>query len=230
MAGLTVGAVTAMATAISPAEAASFEIVGGAADLLRAGPGGNDLLPALYDSDSRGGYLGATIQVTEPASITVTFLGFEALYKNSFQVNGTTLFDTDSFHPDYFVTDIMDVSDAIDVVAGAIPFQFDVGNIGSVSNGGNAAAAPIDFFVSVDEDALARGGQSLVLFLDDGGNGPDADYDDMAIRLEIAESSAGVTEASTPSAFGLFLSTLALVGIIGWRRRDGLIPRTASVS
>ena len=171
----------------------------------------NDVLASIYGSGttSRHGYYGSTVTLTENALVTFTFLGFEAGYDNDFNLNGTERFSTE----DYGSNTVTGISDSITVslTAGLIDFSFDINNdSGSVVNGYNPNDSyhdgDINFFVSFDGDASATSGNSLVLFLDDSGAGPDDNHDDFAVRMS-------VTPVPEPATIFLFGAGLAALGV-----------------
>ena len=59
----------------------------------------NELLTPIYgSSDPRAGYYGSTVNLTEAALVTFTFLGFEATFDNDFNLAGP-----DDDHDDFAV-------------------------------------------------------------------------------------------------------------------------------
>lgn len=62
---------------------------------------------------------------------------------------------------------------------------------------------------------------ALILGLDDGGAGPDADYDDLVIRISHFDNLTvvPVSEVPLPAALPLFALSLAALGIVGRKRK-----------
>ena len=55
-------------------------------------------------------------------------------------------------------------------------------------------------------------------FFDDSGAGPDKDFDDMVVRIELI-SATSISPAPLPAALPLFASGLGAMGLLGWRRK-----------
>ncbi len=111
------------------------------------------------------GWYGANFALTGTVTLDFDFIGWEAGYRNTFDINTgsgwTTIFDTetaslggDSSLQEKFGTlaDPLKSSDGHSFSAGTVAFRFTSAGIGSVTNGSNAddsgGGAPINFFLS----------------------------------------------------------------------------------
>jgi hypothetical protein len=219
--GLTVGGSVVQAGALFLDPAGSSNFI----------PGGqtNDILESIYGAGvfSRDGYYGSTIRLNAKTAVTFTFLGFEAGYDNEFllDTDGNGSFDLIFSNKVGGAVDINDkpktaigdtytvVLDPANFTSSIIPFMFKAevnGAKGSVANGSNpnTTSDTVNFFTSFDPGATAISGSSLVLFLDDGGAGPDDDHDDMGIRIAV------VPEPGTMAILGVGLVALGCVGAL----------------
>jgi hypothetical protein len=189
---------------------------------LKAGTatsGKNDLVAAL-GLGSLDGYHGSQIKLTKNAEVTYTFIGFQAAYENYF-VAGTDIFSTETFGPSNKVTNLDGLTSFTQSAnAGLLDFRFlTKGATNSVVNGSqnlntagpNGPRTP-DFLASIVGAPGALEGKSLYLLLDDLGGGPDNDYDDMMVRVDIAS-------VALPAGGLLMGSALVGLGLVRSRRK-----------
>jgi hypothetical protein len=191
--------------------AATFALPVSAATVGTIGPG-NDGLDPLGLSNPLEGYFGDNISLSGgPVDIQVTILGSEAGYNNAFTFGSETYStggNTNAFADDYLGAGI-DSWVVSDVSDGYLDFYFSVNGVATVFNGYNpdgTTSSDANFFTYyVDSD-------TVLLFLDDAGAGPDDNHDDLIVRLDIV-----VAPVPVPAA-GLLLAG-ALGGLAALRRR-----------
>lgn len=198
-------AVALSLAAVSPqqAEAATLNVVGGAAGVL---PTGYSLGGAGYDALAGGvGAIGSSMTVFDGASKTAanglkvggaakavfTFLGSEAGGTNVLSAGGGALFDNKGFN-------VGDAFGAIPIGAGFLAFEIVNNGLATFANDGLADAG-----VRVGFSELFNGGSSVLVFFD--GDHPDVDFDDLVFRID-------VTAIPLPPA-ALSLAS-AIVGVI----------------
>lgn len=190
-------------------------------------PGGtkkNDVLSALGLS-TLGGYYGSQIRLTSDAKVTYTFVGFEAGFANRF-LTGTGVFDTEIYAPNNKVINVANglASFTENASAGLLDFRFLVnggkkGIVNGTENINNVGLGGVrnpDFFATMVGAPTATSGNSIWLFLDDLGAGPDDDHDDLVVRIDV-EGGTGPTPVPLPAGFALMGTALASFGFL--RRR-----------
>ena len=223
------GAASAFALLFSVAasSAATFSIVGGSGFTLPSSG-------ATYDPNTSSGPTPTTAQTVadgvgqgtmvtsfgpgitagqglfvSPQNVTLSFefIGKEAgdLDAALTFLNSTLLLNTEN--PGTIATGSFNVGSA----PGLVPLKFvdqSLSEPGTAKNGG-----PIDTKTAIAFYIVPRTNNSVVYaFFDDGGAGPDKDYDDMVLRIT-------ATATPLPAALPLFASGLGALGLLGWRRK-----------
>ncbi|WPL10830.1 MULTISPECIES: VPLPA-CTERM sorting domain-containing protein [Thiorhodovibrio] len=204
-----------MMLAASMAASAGFVIEGGTANTLTYSTElpHNGFNPNGFGAgkgyEGEVGVVGAKVNWYGNASDvtwTLEYLGKEASWNNEFNFSAV---DGNSWKS-IFTVQGSKVGATESIEGGSFGFQFlaDAGDKGSVSNAEGRDSAPYFWAQTYDE------GNTLVLWFSDGGAGNDKDFDDMGVKI-----SAKVSSVPIPAALPLFMSALAGLGFVGFRRR-----------
>lgn len=177
-----------LALSASLAQAGLIETHGGTAGHT---PGNNDVLGAGV-----AGLFGANLWLNGPAQVTYTYVGKEAGWTNRFEAAGGSAFVTGSSRSG-------DSFSLLQNVAGYLDFSF-LTRAGLVDNGSNSVRSVPSFFTQ----RLSSG--SVMIALDDGGAGPDSDFDDLVLRVD-------ATSVPEPATLAVLGAGLLFLGVI--RRR-----------
>jgi hypothetical protein len=86
----------------------------------------------------------------------------------------------------------------------------------NINNAGLGGVRNPDFFASIAGDPGALSGNSLWLFLDDLGAGPDDDHDDMVVRIDLGS----IPMAPVPLPAGAVLIGTGIAGLGFLRRKS----------
>jgi len=189
------GAVVALMFAAT-AQAAPFTLIGGRAGVVSGGAAGdgNDFAGTLFPLQI-GGFFGSQVMfnLAPGSSVRVDYLGAEAGFQNEFD-----LATGEAAHPGGMeMASAMTVPLSTFIVsisgAGFLPFEFTINNgAAHVVNGSNPGSSTTfkgpNFFATCNPFSSVPGAggtdcNSVFLFLDDGGGGPDGDHDDFLVRL-----------------------------------------------
>lgn len=228
-------AAASWAAFVAPAHASYIGVVPG-------GSAQNDFVTTFSTGAPIEGWYNAELLLEDlvdaSASVTVEIFGSEAGYLNSYSfgtgdgayayagASGMTFMNTGP--ASLGMEDAIHTGSYDGLVAGLLPFLFKVetpsGNTLEVANGAsmNVGMLP-NFFVAFDDQytfdttvdgKTAESGNSVFLFLDDGGAGPDNDHDDLVVRLT---ATGGRFQVPEPVSLGLL--GVGLIGIGFARRR-----------
>lgn len=239
-----VGLAALAATGLLPTSAEAvplLQIVGGTAGTIPSGAT-NEVVNALWGVTEVPGYYGATLLLTEDSGVSFEFLGFEAGYENTFNLdidgNGSyeeIVFSTEDFSGNSANGDPLDGPELYSLSVGNVPFAFVYNaNSGTVANDGS----------NPDDSGGSVGPNYFLTFF-----GPNATYGTFGTANACALSAVcnprsgqiayaflddggagpddnhddGVVEISVvpePATLGLLGSGLLALGLMMRRRRD----------
>ena len=221
--GLTLTLLIGVAMA-APAQAASFNMVGGTAGQISGGSHFSDFVGSVFPGPQIGGYYGPHISVDLPpfSQLLFEFFGREAGSDNAFNLVASGLFAPPSSDPmpASLMAPLASVLHSL-VGTGTLPFGF-YANVGSilstVANGGNpnshgGTSNEPNFFASCNPFGAAAGSggagcNTLYLFIDAGG-GTDDDHDDFLVRITAITPAQEAPEPATLGLLGLGLAMVA---------------------
>lgn len=167
------------------------------------GAGYNNFRSVLAYYGVNNFFLGTSLAVDGPGTLTFTLNGKEAAFNNQFNFGGNQLFTTNGLP--YSAWNEWAVSDGHSVNSGVLDFSFCViaGGTGCVTNVGNQGSY-LGTLQSIGIKIVDS--ETAWLLWDDGGAGPDDNHDDMVIGVKYTS----VPEPATSLLFGLGILGTAL--------------------
>lgn len=187
-------ALVASLMAATAAGAVTFTLTGGSDYILPGNHNPSPAAPGLAAGDTVRA--NATLGLSGPGRVTVTYGGTEAGYTNAFVLDGTPLFDNKS-GPQPSVT--------ADFGAGTLPFAFTTAKpAGSFANGATQGSYGSIAFYALSDTSL------YALFNDSATS--DRDYDDMWVKMDVAP-------VPLPAAAWLLIGGIGALGAASRRKR-----------
>jgi len=182
------------------AGAASITLTGGAAGTIPAGTGVNNYIGPLFAAGPIGGFYGAQVNfaVSGPAILVLDYFGAEADFNNEFDLGAVQLFSHTTGAGPISPNLASPLGHVVTPISGSglLGFTFDArSDTSHLVNGLNPnnllhTLTAANFFSSCNPFSPVAGAggttcDTVFLFLDDGGGGPDVDYDDLLVRVSI---------------------------------------------
>lgn len=192
------GALVAAAAMAPLAQAASFNLVGSNFSALPSDFNPSPAVPGLGAGSNV--LLNGTLGLTGPGRVTFTYLGTEAGYENQFLAGGSTIFNNKSASNP--ITDQL-------FGPGTMDFAFRTANPLQVVQNGSSTGdyGSIALFKLSDKSVYALFNDSATV---------DKDYDDMAVRMDVAP-------VPLPAAAWMLLMGLGGLGVV--KRRAAAVAR-----
>jgi len=184
------------------------------------------------------GYFGANLYATANLTLDYTLVGWEAGFTNTFTAQGSSgpaqsLTKTSSGPAGSLSSPTGPAISNLAVNAGLLNFFFHTSGGGpDAVNGSNpdgTLSGNPNFFVSFFDSSgiftaahlgAFGGGSAGIISFDDGGAGPDKDFDDLVIKFQVVGSNSttvpAVPEAST---WAMLLLGFAGIGFLAYRRK-----------
>ncbi len=246
--GATIAFASALFCGNANATTAGFSLVGGQSYVLPTGTGVNGFDPGSWDSSNNFGINGGTtvyvfssflagqglfvsdgtLNSSETVTLRFTYEGFEAGYTNVsesafvygdnalFVNRGPTTIGSNTYSAAVPGTSQVTETFGLTSNPALVPFLFKsiTGNTIAV-NGGTVTDSSTPTAIAF---LLVNDNQTAYAFFDDSGAGPDKDFDDMVVRIDLLLSPP-VTNVPLPAALPLFASGLGAMGMVAWRRR-----------